>query len=157
MAVAVSKHKWTFPSRFRTGACSWKASRLAPASSRSCFRNQESRKERSPDWRRGGYPFNSKHPYDILVLPKEGRLILTLAPIPNTSQHITTKNDKRRQFNDSKDRYQRVCRMGRLGLRAGRGREGIDVTRVKVYAWYDNEWGYMNRMMDIAAMVAGSL
>jgi len=27
--VTVSKHKWTFPSRFRAGAYSWKASRLA--------------------------------------------------------------------------------------------------------------------------------
>ncbi|MCU7941841.1 MAG: hypothetical protein KZQ87_04105 [Candidatus Thiodiazotropha sp. (ex Cardiolucina cf. quadrata)] len=27
--MAVSKHKWTFPSRFRAGAYSWKASRLA--------------------------------------------------------------------------------------------------------------------------------
>ncbi len=33
----------------------------------------------------------------------------------------------------------------------------IDGTQVKVYAWYDNEWGYVNRMMDIARMVAGSL
>jgi glyceraldehyde 3-phosphate dehydrogenase len=33
----------------------------------------------------------------------------------------------------------------------------IDDTQVKVYAWYDNEWGYVNRMMDIAAMVARSM
>jgi glyceraldehyde 3-phosphate dehydrogenase len=33
----------------------------------------------------------------------------------------------------------------------------IDGTQVKVYAWYDNEWGYVNRMMDIASMVASSL
>ena len=33
----------------------------------------------------------------------------------------------------------------------------IDSTQVKIYAWYDNEWGYANRMMDIAAMVARSL
>ena len=33
----------------------------------------------------------------------------------------------------------------------------IDGTQVKVYAWYDNEWGYVNRMMDIARMLAGSL
>ena len=32
-----------------------------------------------------------------------------------------------------------------------------DGTQVKVLAWYDNEWGYANRMIDIAAMVAGSL
>jgi glyceraldehyde 3-phosphate dehydrogenase len=28
---------------------------------------------------------------------------------------------------------------------------------VKIYAWYDNEWGYVNRMMDIVRQVAGSL
>ncbi|NNJ92257.1 MAG: glyceraldehyde-3-phosphate dehydrogenase, partial [Gammaproteobacteria bacterium] len=33
----------------------------------------------------------------------------------------------------------------------------IDGTQVKVYAWYDNEWGYVNRMMDIASMVAENL
>ena len=30
----------------------------------------------------------------------------------------------------------------------------IDGTQVKVYAWYDNEWGYVNRMMDIVGMLA---
>lgn len=33
----------------------------------------------------------------------------------------------------------------------------IDNTQVKIYAWYDNEWGYVNRMMDIAGMVAKAL
>jgi glyceraldehyde 3-phosphate dehydrogenase len=33
----------------------------------------------------------------------------------------------------------------------------VDGTQVKVYAWYDNEWGYVNRMMDIAAKVAEAL
>ena len=33
----------------------------------------------------------------------------------------------------------------------------IDGTQVKVYAWYDNEWGYVNRMMDLAGKVAGNL
>ena len=33
----------------------------------------------------------------------------------------------------------------------------IDGTQVKVYAWYDNEWGYVNRMMDLASKVAGNL
>ena len=33
----------------------------------------------------------------------------------------------------------------------------IDDTQVKIYAWYDNEWGYVNRMMELAAKVAGSL
>jgi glyceraldehyde 3-phosphate dehydrogenase len=29
----------------------------------------------------------------------------------------------------------------------------VDETQVKVLAWYDNEWGYVNRMMEIARMV----
>lgn len=33
----------------------------------------------------------------------------------------------------------------------------IDGTQVKIYAWYDNEWGYVNRMMDIVALLAESL
>lgn len=33
----------------------------------------------------------------------------------------------------------------------------VNGTQVKVYAWYDNEWGYVNRMMDIVAMLATSL
>ncbi len=33
----------------------------------------------------------------------------------------------------------------------------IDGTQVKVYAWYDNEWGYVCRMMDLARKVAASL
>ncbi|WP_135081867.1 ArsJ-associated glyceraldehyde-3-phosphate dehydrogenase [Terasakiella sp. SH-1] len=30
----------------------------------------------------------------------------------------------------------------------------VDGTHLKVYLWYDNEWGYVNRMMDIAKMIA---
>ncbi len=30
----------------------------------------------------------------------------------------------------------------------------IDDTQVKVLAWYDNEWGYVNRMMELAAEMA---
>ena len=30
-------------------------------------------------------------------------------------------------------------------------------TQVKVLAWYDNEWGYANRMVDLTAIVAASL
>jgi len=30
----------------------------------------------------------------------------------------------------------------------------IDDTQVKIYAWYDNEWGYVNRMMELARKVA---
>jgi glyceraldehyde 3-phosphate dehydrogenase len=33
----------------------------------------------------------------------------------------------------------------------------IDGTQVKVLAWYDNEWGYVNRMMDLAQLVATGL
>ena len=30
-------------------------------------------------------------------------------------------------------------------------------TQVKVYAWYDNEWGYAHRLVDVALMVGASL
>ena len=30
-------------------------------------------------------------------------------------------------------------------------------TQVKIYAWYDNEWGYVNRMMELAHKVGRSL
>jgi glyceraldehyde 3-phosphate dehydrogenase len=33
----------------------------------------------------------------------------------------------------------------------------IDKRMVKIYAWYDNEWGYSCRMVDIAVMVASQL
>jgi len=33
----------------------------------------------------------------------------------------------------------------------------INDTQVKILAWYDNEWGYVNRMIDIAHMLAKSL
>lgn len=33
----------------------------------------------------------------------------------------------------------------------------INETQVKIYAWYDNEWGYVNRMMELTAKVAKSL
>lgn len=33
----------------------------------------------------------------------------------------------------------------------------IDATQVKIYAWYDNEWGYVNRMMELTAKVSRSL
>ncbi len=32
-----------------------------------------------------------------------------------------------------------------------------DGTQVKVLAWYDNEWGYANRMVELAAKVAAQL
>lgn len=33
----------------------------------------------------------------------------------------------------------------------------VDGTQVKVLAWYDNEWGYVNRMMELVAKVATSM
>jgi glyceraldehyde 3-phosphate dehydrogenase len=33
----------------------------------------------------------------------------------------------------------------------------VDGTQVKIYAWYDNEWGYVCRMMDIADKIAGRM
>jgi len=33
----------------------------------------------------------------------------------------------------------------------------INGTQVKIYAWYDNEWGYVNRLMELVAKVARSL
>ena len=33
----------------------------------------------------------------------------------------------------------------------------INGTQVKIYAWYDNEWGYVNRMMELAMKIAATL
>lgn len=33
----------------------------------------------------------------------------------------------------------------------------VNGTQVKIFAWYDNEWGYANRLVDVALMVGGSL
>lgn len=33
----------------------------------------------------------------------------------------------------------------------------VNDTQVKIYAWYDNEWGYVHRLMDVTAMVASKL
>ncbi|MCB1757402.1 MAG: ArsJ-associated glyceraldehyde-3-phosphate dehydrogenase [Gammaproteobacteria bacterium] len=33
----------------------------------------------------------------------------------------------------------------------------VDDTQVKVLAWYDNEWGYVNRLMDLAEKIASGL
>ncbi len=33
----------------------------------------------------------------------------------------------------------------------------VDETQVKILAWYDNEWGYSNRMVELARKVARSL
>jgi len=33
----------------------------------------------------------------------------------------------------------------------------VDNTQVKMVAWYDNEWGYVNRLVELTAKVAASL
>jgi len=33
----------------------------------------------------------------------------------------------------------------------------VNGTQVKIYAWYDNEWGYANRLVDVALMVGEGL
>ena len=33
----------------------------------------------------------------------------------------------------------------------------VNGTQLKVYAWYDNEFGYANRLVDVALMVGGRL
>ncbi|HVB81656.1 MAG TPA: hypothetical protein VNE82_17120 [Candidatus Binataceae bacterium] len=33
----------------------------------------------------------------------------------------------------------------------------VDGTQVKVLAWYDNEWGYVNRLVELTAKVAARL
>lgn len=33
----------------------------------------------------------------------------------------------------------------------------VNGTQVKIYAWYDNEWGYANRLVNVALMVGASL
>lgn len=33
----------------------------------------------------------------------------------------------------------------------------LDDTQVKLLVWYDNEWGYVNRMMDIAQLIASKM
>jgi len=33
----------------------------------------------------------------------------------------------------------------------------VNRTQLKLFLWYDNEWGYVNRMAEIAVMMAGSM
>ena len=33
----------------------------------------------------------------------------------------------------------------------------LEGTLVKVLSWYDNEWGYANRVVDLAALIASRL
>ena len=32
----------------------------------------------------------------------------------------------------------------------------INGTQVKIYAWYDNEWGYVNRTVELVRLVGGA-
>lgn len=45
----------------------------------------------------------------------------------------------------------------RSGIVDGLSTMVVDGTQVKLLVWYDNEWGYANRMMDLVAKVAASL
>ena len=45
----------------------------------------------------------------------------------------------------------------RSGIIDGPSTMVINGTQLKLYAWYDNEWGYACRLADITRMVAGSL
>jgi glyceraldehyde-3-phosphate dehydrogenase/erythrose-4-phosphate dehydrogenase len=46
---------------------------------------------------------------------------------------------------------------GRMGRLAMVSTLGVNGTQVKVYAWYDNEWGDANRRAELAALVGGRL
>ena len=45
----------------------------------------------------------------------------------------------------------------RSGIVDARSTMVTDETQVKVLAWYDNEWGYANRLVELARKVADSL
>jgi len=45
----------------------------------------------------------------------------------------------------------------RSGIVDGPSTMVTDETQVKILAWYDNEWGYANRLVELARTVAGSL
>jgi glyceraldehyde 3-phosphate dehydrogenase len=32
----------------------------------------------------------------------------------------------------------------------------VNGTQVKIYAWYDNEWGYVNRTAELVRLVGGA-
>ncbi len=44
----------------------------------------------------------------------------------------------------------------RSGIVDAQSTDVIDGRMVKLIVWYDNEWGYANRMVELAAMVAGA-
>ena len=33
----------------------------------------------------------------------------------------------------------------------------VNKTQAKIYAWYDNEWGYVNRLADLTMMIGKSI
>ncbi|MGC3937374.1 ArsJ-associated glyceraldehyde-3-phosphate dehydrogenase [Roseobacter sp. EG26] len=45
----------------------------------------------------------------------------------------------------------------RSGIVDGPSTMVVNGTQLKVYVWYDNEWGYANRLVDVAFMVGNSL
>jgi len=45
----------------------------------------------------------------------------------------------------------------RSGIVDGLSTMVVDGTQVKLLVWYDNEWGYANRLMDLAVKVASTL
>ena len=45
----------------------------------------------------------------------------------------------------------------RSGIVDGRSTMVVDGTQVKLLVWYDNEWGYANRLMELVSKVANSL
>ena len=45
----------------------------------------------------------------------------------------------------------------RSGIVDGPSTMVINGTQVKIYAWYDNEWGYAHRLVDVALMVGAAL
>jgi glyceraldehyde 3-phosphate dehydrogenase len=45
----------------------------------------------------------------------------------------------------------------RSGVIDGPSTMVVNETQVKIYAWYDNEWGYACRLADIVRMMAGSM
>ncbi|MEP2639863.1 ArsJ-associated glyceraldehyde-3-phosphate dehydrogenase [Roseobacter sp.] len=45
----------------------------------------------------------------------------------------------------------------RSGIVDGPSTMVVNGTQLKVYVWYDNEWGYANRLVDVARMVGAAL
>ncbi len=56
-------------------------------------------------------------------------------------------------LHDRPDRLQRHRALALLLDRRLRADGAIDGTMLKVIAWYDNEWGYSNRLVDLVQRV----